>query len=542
MGTKRRQFLWFGGTTVFSLAISQLSLAKSVRDIRKIARRITVRIMTQGPSGSGVLMKRHNNIYTILTAAHVIRNSNPGEEAHVETYDGKTHLLNTQLMQVDTKADIAIATFTSDNSYRVTEIGKFKDLGILDDIYVGGYPLADQAISVSTITLTRGEVASIGEFEDGYGFSYTAVTKAGMSGGPVLDREGRLIGIHGRAAGRRLQEVRIKDGLNLGIPVDTAIAVFGLDDKYKPLTSEQPSNPDQPTSEPTDQALTEEPKPEPKTLPGLSRFTFEVVGVTAQGQIQKRSRQSAQYYRQYLKEGLFLDMVYIPGGRFSMGSPATETSRQGSEGPQHQVTVPTFFMGKYPITQAQWQAIMGKNPAQFQGTDRPIEQVSWQDATAFCQKLSELTGQDYRLPSEAEWEYAARAGTSTPFCVGPTLTTDLANYDGNYTYGRGPRGTFRKATTAVGQFAPNAFGLYDMHGQVWEWCLDHWHNNYEGAPTDGSAWVNQDDMRSRRVRRGGSWYDGPHTCRSAFRYRSFPNALQNSYGFRVVCQSLKDLS
>ncbi|UJB68015.1 SUMF1/EgtB/PvdO family nonheme iron enzyme [Acaryochloris sp. 'Moss Beach'] len=540
MGIKRRQFLWFGGTAVLSLASSPWSLAKSVRDIRQIARRITVRIMTQGPSGSGVLIKRNDNIYTVLTAAHVIKNSNRGEEAYVETYDGETHLLNTQLMQVDAKADIAIATFTTNNNYRVTDIGKFKDLGILDDIYVGGYPLADQAISVSTMTLTRGEVASIGEFEDGYGFSYTAVTKAGMSGGPVLDREGRLIGIHGRAAGQRLQQVRIKDGLNLGIPINTAIAAFGLGNKYRPLTAEQPENPEQPPSEPTEKETTEEP-PEQKTLPGLSRFAFEVVGVNATGQIQKRSRQSAQYYRQDLKEDQSLDMVYIPGGRFSMGSPAAEANRQKSEGPQHQVIVPTFFMGKYPITQAQWQAVMGENPSKFQGANRPVERVSWEAATEFCQKLSELTGQEYRLPSEAEWEFAARAGTSSPFCVGATLTTEIANYDGNYTYGRGPRGTFRKATTPVGQFAPNTLGLYDMHGQVWEWCQDHWHDTYKGAPTDGSAWVKQDDLRSHRVRRGGSWYDGPHACRSAFRYRSLPSNFQNSYGLRVVCQDLKDI-
>ncbi|WP_299416522.1 SUMF1/EgtB/PvdO family nonheme iron enzyme [Acaryochloris sp. IP29b_bin.148] len=539
MGIKRRHFLWFGGTAVLSLASSQGSLAKSVRDIRQIARRITVRLLTQGPPGSGVLIKRNDNIYTVLTVAHVIKNSNRGEEAYVETDDGETHLLNTRMMQVGTKADIAIATFTSDNNYRITDVGKFKDLGILDDIYVGGYPLADQAISVSTMTLTRGEVASIGKFEDGYGFSYTAVTKAGMSGGPVLDREGRLIGIHGRAAGRRLQEVRIKDGLNLGIPISTAIATFGLDNQYQPLTAEQPDTSEPQTSEPPEPKSTQEPSEE--TLPGLSRFAFEVVGVNAQGQIQTRRRQSAQYYRQKLKEDQTLDMVYIPGGRFSMGSPATEATRQASEGPQHQVTVPPFFIGKYPITQAQWQAVMGENPAKFQGPNRPVEQVSWQVATEFCQKLSELTGQDYRLPSEAEWEYAVRAGTSTPFWMGATLTADLANYDGNYTYARGPRGPFRKATTPVGQFAPNPFGLYDMHGQVWEWCQDHWHETYQGAPTDGSAWVKSADLRSHRVRRGGSWYDGPHACRSAFRYRSLPSSYQNSYGLRVVCQGFKNI-
>lgn len=542
MGIKRRQFLLFGGTVFLSIASSSWSLAKSVRDIRKIARQITVRVMTQGPSGSGVLIKRNGPIYTVLTAAHVIKNSNPGEEAYATTYDGEAHLLDTQMMRTGTKADIAIATFFSHKSYRVTDVGNFKSLDILDEIYVGGYPFTDQALSVSTITLTRGEVASIGRFNDGYGFSYTAVTKTGMSGGPILDQEGQLIGIHGRAAGRRLQQLQIKDGLNLGIPVDTAIAAFGLDSQYTPPTAKLPPNPNQTSPETASEEPPPKNTPEPKPTPELSSFTFEVLGVNDQGQVRKRRYQSAQYYRQSIKKAVALDMVYVSGGQFQMGSPVAETHRQKNEGLRHLVNVPSFFMGKYPITQAQWQAIMENNPSQFQGADRPVEGVSWLAAVEFCQKLSVATGQAYRLPSEAEWEYAARAGTNTPFFVGETLSTDLANYDGRYTYGKGPKGIFRKTTIRVGAFAGNAFGLYDMHGQVWEWCQDHWHNNYDGAPTDGTAWVNEGDTKTRRVRRGGSWYDGPHACRAAFRYRSFPYSYQNSFGLRVVCQTLKKIS
>jgi S1-C subfamily serine protease len=224
MGIKRRQFLLFGGTVFLSIASSKWAVAKSVRDIRKIARQITVKVITQGSSGSGVLIYKNDSTYTILTAAHVIKDSNPEEEAYITTYDGETHPFNTRMVRIGANADVAIATFSSEKSYRVTDVGKFKSLDVLDNVYVIGYPLADQAISISTLTLTRGEVASIGRFEDGYGFSYTAVTKAGMSGGPVLDQEGQLIGIHGRAAGQRLQNVPIKDGLNLGIPVDTAVA------------------------------------------------------------------------------------------------------------------------------------------------------------------------------------------------------------------------------------------------------------------------------------------------------------------------------
>ncbi|PZD74498.1 Serine/threonine-protein kinase pkn1 [Acaryochloris thomasi RCC1774] len=538
MGIKRRQFLLFGGTVFLSIASPRWAAAKSVREIRKIARQVTVKVITQGPSGSGVLIHKNGSIYTVLTAAHVVKNSNPEEEAYITTYDGETHPLNTQMVKMGAEADIAIATFSSDKSYRVTNVGKFKSLDVLDAVYVIGYPLADEAISVSTLTLTRGEVASIDSFEDGYGFSYTAVTKAGMSGGPVLDQGGQLIGIHGRAAGQRLQDVRIKDGLNLGIPVDTAIAAFGLGKNYQPPT--------EPPAEPAQAAAAEEPPPDaaPETpsAPQLSSFTFEVLGVDDQGQVRKRRIQSAQYYRQSLKDTVDLEMVYVPGGQFSMGSSVTEAHRQKNEGPRHTVTVPSFFMGKYPITQAQWQIIMGDNPSQFQGADLPVEGMSWLAAVEFCQKLSAATGQAYRLPSEAEWEYAARASTNTPFTIGKTLTTALANYDGRYTYGRGAKGTFRQTTTKVGTFAGNTFGLYDIHGQVWEWCQDHWHDTYEGAPTDGTAWINSGETNTRRVRRGGSWYEGPHTCRSAFRYRSSPDSSQNSFGLRVVCQALQSTS
>jgi formylglycine-generating enzyme required for sulfatase activity/V8-like Glu-specific endopeptidase len=538
MRIKRRQFLLFGGTVFLSISSSRWAVAKSVGEIRKIARQITVQVITQGSSGSGVLIDKNDSTYTVLTAAHVIKSSNPEEETYITTYDGETHPVNTRMVRMGDKADVAIATFSSDKLYRVTDVGKFKSLDVLDSVYVVGYPLADQAISVSTITLTRGEVASIGRFDDGYGFSYTAVTRPGMSGGPVLDREGQLIGIHGRAAGQHLQNVPIKDGLNLGIPVDTAVAAFGLGEKYQPPASEQASEPTQTTAEAAEEPPSE-PAPETQPTPQLSSFTFEVLGVDEQGQVRTRRSQSAQYYRQSLKNTVDLEMVYVPGGQFSMGAPITEAHRQKSEDPRHAVQVPAFFMGKYPITQAQWQAIMGNNPSEFKGANFPVEGVSWLAAVEFCQKLSTATGQTYRLPSEAEWEYAARAGTNTPFLIGKTLTTELANYDGRYTYGQGPRGMFRQTTINVGTFAGNNFGFYDMHGQVWEWCQDHWHDNYNGAPADGTAWVSKEQTETRRVRRGGSWYEGPHACRSAFRYRSAPDSAQNSFGLRVVCQALK---
>ncbi len=208
-------------------------------------------------------------------------------------------------------------------------------------------------------------------------------------------------------------------------------------------------------------------------------------------------------YTEDLGDGVELKMVSIPGGKFMMGTPRGEG--RDSEKPQHEVTVQPFFMGKYPITQRQYQKVMGKNPSFFKGDERPVEQVSWDDAVEFCNRLSKYTkhtDKEYRLPTEAEWEYACRSVISKeltveewnqqynqPFHFGETISTELANYDGNYTYGRGVKGENRFQTTPVDSFPPNTFGLYDMHGNVWEWCQDDWHENYEGAPTDGSARV-----------------------------------------------------
>ncbi|MFN6569146.1 bifunctional serine/threonine-protein kinase/formylglycine-generating enzyme family protein [Dendronalium sp. ChiSLP03b] len=284
----------------------------------------------------------------------------------------------------------------------------------------------------------------------------------------------------------------------------------------------------------------------PTSSNSLQTFQFETVTVDAQGRITNRPKREAKYFVEDLGNSVTLEMVQIPGGTFTMGSPAGEEKRYPSEGPQHLVKVPGFFMGKYEITQAQYQAIMGTNPSNFKGEKRPVENVSWNDAVEFCKKLSQKTGKTYRLPSEAEWEYACRAGTTTPFYFGETITTNLANYQGtDFTFGsttysgnysKGPKGQYRKETTEVGSFPPNAFGLYDMHGNVWEWCQDFYHKNYNGAPTDGSAWLNDNDNKARLLR-GGCWLNSPDFCRSAYRVRLEADLRGYVFGFRVVVVS-----
>ena len=242
---------------------------------------------------------------------------------------------------------------------------------------------------------------------------------------------------------------------------------------------------------------------------------------------------SALSFTEDLGKGVKLEMIAIPGGTFLMGSPENEVERFSDESPQHEVTVPGFFIGKYQLTQLQYQTIMGTNPSYFKGDNRPVEGVCWEDAVKFCQKLNHSTLGNYRLPSEAEWEYACRAGTKTPFHFGDNVTTDLVNYNGNYPYPSAPKGKYREQTTDVGIFPPNAFGLYDMHGNVWEWCEDERHENYINAPTDGSSWQSRISL-GQKVLRGGCWHDYARYCRSACRLKSPCCSRNYFYGFRVV--------
>ena len=228
--------------------------------------------------------------------------------------------------------------------------------------------------------------------------------------------------------------------------------------------------------------------------------------------------------------------MYIPAGRFMMGSPDSEEGRSSDEGPVREVRFAQgFWMGKYPVTQAEWQTIMGENPSRFKGERRPVENVSWNDAQAFLKNfrsLGDFGNLTPRLPTEAEWEYACRAGTTTPFYFGETISADQANYNGKYVYGKGKQGVYREQTTDVGSFPPNAWGLCDMHGNIWEWCEDAWHSNYNGAPNDGRAWLVSGG--SYRVLRGGSWDNEPRNVRSAYRNGCDPALRGDFVGFRVA--------
>ncbi|MEM6751383.1 MAG: formylglycine-generating enzyme family protein [Cyanobacteria bacterium P01_C01_bin.38] len=351
---------------------------------------------------------------------------------------------------------------------------------------------------------------------------------------------------------------------------------------------EKPSQDDNSESELTDSELTEEEKqiaastgvklkPFEYEVTVISpSFEFETVTVNNRGETINTEQHRAIYYVEYLGEKvgepaeLKLEMVAIPGGTFEMGSPEDEPKRRNDESPQHTVTVQPFFMSKYLVTQAQWRFVaqlpqvereLESEPSEFKGDDLPVELVSWYDAVEFCARLSNHTGRRYSLPTEAEWEYACRAVTTTPhsgsnvapggtphnradspFHFGETITGDLANYNASKTFANEAKGEYREKTTPVGQFPPNTFGLYDMHGNVDEWCLDDYHDNYEDAPTDGSAWFDEENnnlsqKQGRTVLRGGSWYLNPNYCRSASRDLNYDSRDNYNFniGFRVVC-------
>lgn len=238
-----------------------------------------------------------------------------------------------------------------------------------------------------------------------------------------------------------------------------------------------------------------------------------------------------------------LELVAIPEGNFLMDSPADGVVKNKAEISRHLVHFNTFFIGKYPVTQSQWKTVTGlpkirldlnPEPSYFREDNHPVEQVSWYEAVEFCERLSFIRGKQYRLPTEAEWEYACRAGTTTDFCFGSELTADLANYQGCPNYKLSLEGIYEETTTPVGSYPANQFGLHDMHGNVWEWCADLW------QPVGKAALDNRDarlveSSESYRVLRGGSWCSPPINCRSAERDKAEPDKWDYDIGFRVVC-------
>ena len=330
--------------------------------------------------------------------------------------------------------------------------------------------------------------------------------------------------------------------------------------------AQQQSPPVKPIEPPTASRSPSQPQPPrptpPPVKPSLPIVIFHSVTLDATGKQTARKPGKVTFFIEEIGNDITLDMVQIPGGSFQMGATKSgflgrkEEGASDDEFPQHQVTVKDFWMGAFVITQKQWTAIahpsnkvkidLELDPSNWKGDKLPVEKVSWYEAKEFCDRLSIKTGKAFDLPTEAQWEYACRAGTTTPFHFGETIDAKFANYRAqdykelNWSgkYGQGSLGEFRQKTMPVDSFDPNAFGLYNMHGNVWEWCLDPWHSNYDGAPKDDRVWDASNDSGSNlRLIRGGSWCHSPGNCRSAYRNRYGPAGQSSLIGFRVVCLS-----
>jgi eukaryotic-like serine/threonine-protein kinase len=269
----------------------------------------------------------------------------------------------------------------------------------------------------------------------------------------------------------------------------------------------------------------------------FSKITVRSVILDQFGKVSDHPTSSVTIFTEDLGKGISMVMVKIPAGSFNMGSPDNEKNRDKNESPQHLLTLPAFYLGQTLVTQEQWETIMGTNPSFFKGNNKlPVDSVTWLEAMDFCQRLTRKTGRTYRLPSEAEWEYACRAGTTTPFAFGETITPEIANFDGTRPYASASEGENRKRTTPVATFQPNAFGLYDMHGNIWEWCLDEWVDNYNNGSMNSRA---RGDLKSQnpkkeRLLRGGSWNYGAKSSRSADRSHVPASRRKNWFGLRVV--------
>jgi formylglycine-generating enzyme required for sulfatase activity len=276
-------------------------------------------------------------------------------------------------------------------------------------------------------------------------------------------------------------------------------------------------------------------------IPDSLEHSFETITLNAKAEIVRREPRTANYLIESIQDQE-LRMFIIPTGEYGMGS--SERKGRICEKPQHQVKIAAFFMSQYPITKAQWKIVaswpmvkhsLKKITSREGAMNYPVVNVSWHEAVEFCDRLSQKTGHIYRLPTEAEWEYACRGGTTTPFHFGETITSQYVNYDATIKYRTEAQGIYRKCRNSIGDLDfPNSFGLCDMHGNVWEWCLDHWHNTYKSAPLDGQAWLDRNGNLFRVVR-GGSWSCEPHLCTSFYRYsHNESDNLSRDIGFRVV--------
>ena len=562
--------------TILPKAIAQITLPQVEAFTVRIDRPSKPGIAAAG--GSGVLVKQMGNEYSVLTNCHVIKGIPGTYTLWINGNDRYPVSITEPNRFCHSRVDLAVLTFTSTQRYSIASLRPERDLKVLvteaTSITAAGFPNPYDGSGTRSGLLFNpigGALVQIqNDVANGYELVHNIPTLDGMSGGPIFDAQGKLIAINGQTL--RSSAGRAETYYYAAIPIHYYTDWQGISTPVTPRQTPQTPTPRPPTPPPipsittpsTPRPTPSTPRPTPRTpthlgLP-VEPYSYTSARVSANGTVTTYNAQSplGKYTETALRlpaNAVSLDMVAIPGGTFTMGSPESEALRDSDESPQHRVTIPDFFMGRYEVTQAQWFAVMGSDynangwqerwrslDSNFKGDNLPIVRVSWDDAQEFIQRLNRLTGKTYRLPTEAEWEYAARAGTTTPFSYGDNITPSVVNYDGNYPYGNAPKGEYRVVTIEVNSLYPNPWGLYHIHGNVWEWVQDQYHDSYANKPStlvsDGSnPWItNTNALASNdlRVLRGGSWFNVAWSSRSANRYRGNRDLRYDFNGFRVV--------
>jgi len=547
-----KRFPWFPALSLMgALLLGGCTLSPEAIDRRGRSAVVLINYQDQPGFGTGFLVEHGGMGCAVLTAAHVVE---PSPDRLNVTVAEDDQLYQDVLVTPAEGYDLALIRFQPEDTgdrcpYGGLPLGVTQAMTVGNPLWLIGYP--DRAGENRELILQtlEGKVTTVElPREGGLGLAYDIISAAGMSGGPVLNQRGEVVAVHSQADQDRQGNEFVKWG------VDIQLA-------FQALSLEPPVNPWR------------------FVLPGLGRSLLIILGAGGAivvGQTLARSWQSYQAWQES-KQPLILtlkpkkggktvplELLPIPGGTFWMGQTEAETKQLKKEAgedtykqfferelPRHRVTVPPFWMGRFPVTQAQYEAVMGENPAtrydkKFVSPNQPVIEVSWDMAVKFCEALNQLE-KDYqfRLPTEAEWEYACRAGTETAFYFGDKITPGQANFNGNHSYNGSPKGKYRGVTTPVGQFPANAWGLQDMHGNVWEWCADEWYDSYAQKPEelkkDGSIpWTKNlsgisPSSDKARLLRGGSWCNLPWYCRSARRLRNDLTLTSNSVGVRVVC-------
>lgn len=481
---------------------------------------LTQKTATEEADSSGTGFIVHTNGY-LLSNAHVVEGA---KKLQVVLHDGT--VCDATVVEADEYKDLALLKINAPGLI-AAPLGDSSRVEQMDSVMAIGFPLGT-ALG-SEVSAYPGLVNAIREAEKVPKFQIDATVNPGNSGGPLINERGEVIGVVVSKV-----KTEVAERIGFAIPLKEAKSLLRHAYPYGVPPSKR-------TAKLSAKELFQSLKP--STVLILNFGGGEGGSPAGGGDLGGLAGKRVTIDLPGLPSGAMkLELVLLVPGTFTLGSPESEPNRSSDEGPQTRVTLRLpFLLGKHEVTQGQWEAVMGDNPSNFKGNpDLPVETASWEEAVAFCRKLTaaarKLEGFEFRLPTEAQWEYACRAGSSTPFAFGESLSAEQANFDGNYPYGGAAKGPYLQKTARVGSYRPNAWGLYDMHGNVWEWCGDWYADKLSGGSVTDPTGPN---AGSYRVYRGGGWSGNGQSCRSAYRNRRAPSIRGGNLGFRVALVSVR---